>query len=126
MFELVSSSKAWLFIVPLFRFLTSNISNEIESIKANPSAKGPAYKIPIRPNIFPKTINAGIKNIICLDKDNIALFKLFPIAWKKIPDGICIPFTIHNKRYILKAKQANFMYSSSPLPKIAISLSGIS
>ena len=39
---------------------------------------------------------AGINNTICLDSDKIALLLLFPIAWKKIPAGICTPLQIHN------------------------------
>ena len=35
-----------------------------------------------------KIIIDGINITICLESDNIALFVLFPIAWKNIPDGI--------------------------------------
>ena len=84
------------FSVPFFNFLTSLINNILAIIKANPSAKGPEYKTPCIPNICPNTTIAGIKNNTCLDNDNIALFILFPIAWKNIPEGICIPLQIHN------------------------------
>ena len=58
------------------------------SRKEIPSATGPAYKIPCKPNKYPKVSMDGMRNRICRDKDKIALLILFPIAWKKIPDGI--------------------------------------
>ena len=87
--------------------LTSKINN-VEAIKnASPSANGPAYNIPSIPHSFPNVTIAGIKNSICLDNDNTALFTLFPIAWKNIPDGIWIPLHITNIKYVLNAIQAN-------------------
>ena len=94
-------------------------------INANKSANGPANNTPLIPNILLKIIIAGIKNTICLDNDSIALLLLFPIAWKNIPDGICIPLNIVSIRYILNAIHANCIYFSSPLPNIDINLSGI-
>ena len=52
-------------------------------------------------------IIAGIKNIICLDRDNTALLTLFPIDWKNIPAGICIPVNMHSIKNILNAEHAN-------------------
>ena len=77
------------FNISFFKFFTSNINNIDANTNANPSANGPAYNIPLIPQKFHlNIIIAGIKNTICLDIDNIALFILFPIAWKNIPDGI--------------------------------------
>ena len=91
----------------IFNPLTSFIKNIAANINANPSATGPALKTPIIPNIWLSIIIDGINITICLESDNIALFVLFPIAWKNIPDGICTPFTIVNIKYVLNAKQAN-------------------
>ena len=55
-------------------------SNVDEIIKATPSATGPAARTPTIPNKLPKIAIAGIKSPICLDKDNIALIPLLPIA----------------------------------------------
>ena len=106
-FVLVSSIRAWLFTLDLPRFFTSKAIKIVASTKAVPSATGPAYKIPINPNIFERIIIAGIKMITCLDSDNTALSGLFPIAWKKLPDGICIPLQMQSIKYILKLRQAN-------------------
>ena len=92
-----------------FNPLTSFIKNIAAKINANPSATGPALNTPIIPNIWLNIIIDGINITICLESDNIALFVLFPIAWKNIPDGICTPFTIVSIKYVLNAKHANSM-----------------
>ena len=95
------------FTFPCFNFLISLIKNIVANMNANPSANGPANKTPCIPNIFPKTIIAGIKKAICLDIESIALIMLFPIAWKNIPDGIWIPLQMQSIKYVLNAKHAN-------------------
>ena len=121
----MSSTKASLLTFPFPKCFISTIINIPDITNANPSANGPAYNTPISPNKLPNVTIAGIKNKICLDNDSIALFALFPIAWKNIPDGICTPLQITNIKYVLNAIHANSMYSSFPLPNIDISLSGI-
>ena len=91
---LVSSGSASLFIFVCFKCFTSIINNVDAIINASKSANGPANNTPLIPNILLNIIIAGIKNNICLDNDSIALLLLFPIAWKNIPDGICIPLNI--------------------------------
>ena len=49
----------------------------------------------------------------------------FPIAWKNIPDDICIPLNIVNIKNVLKVIQANSLYSLSPEPNNPINFSGI-
>ena len=98
------------FSVPFsFKCFISLINKNAASTNANPSATGPAYNTPIIPNLLLKIIIAGINITICLESDNIALFVLFPIAWKNIPDGICTPLNIHKSKYVLNAKHANSM-----------------
>ena len=100
--------KKALYVLALSMFLLvgTNVSAMTNAI---PSAIGPADNTPCTPKMFPNIIIAGINKTICLDIDNIALFKLFPIAWKNIPDGIWTPLNIHNIKYVLNAKQANSM-----------------
>ena len=92
----VSSTNVLLFIVLFPRLRISTAIKIADIQKANPSATGPEYKNPLIPNMLVNVIIAGIKNSTCLEEDNNALLTLFPIAWKNIPDGICIPFTMHN------------------------------
>ena len=88
---LIVSTSCFVEISPtllFFKFLTSFIKKIVAKINANPSATGPANKTPVIPKIWLSIIIAGIKITICLESDNIALFPLFPIAWKNIPEGI--------------------------------------
>ena len=110
LFVTSASSKIASFLdVFLLRFFISKNNNVQASINAIPSATGPAAKTPVNPKIPPNINIEGINNIICLDNDNKALFELFPIAWKNIPDGIWTPLHMHNNKYVLKAIQANSM-----------------
>ena len=90
-----------------FKLLVSFTNKTTANINANPSATGPALNTPIIPYAWLNIIIAGINITICLESDNIALFVLFPIAWKKIPDGIWTPLNIQSNKYVLNAKHAN-------------------
>ena len=66
-----------------------------------------------------------MKNNICLDNVKNADLLGFPIAWKNIPDAICIPLNIVNIKNCLNVIQANSLYNSSPEPNNPINCSGI-
>ena len=92
---------------PSFKLLVSFTNKTTANINANPSATGPALNTPIIPYIWLNIIIDGINITICLESDNIALFVLFPIAWKNIPDGIWTPLNMQSNKYVLNAKHAN-------------------
>ena len=82
-------------------------------------------KDPITLKKWDKIMADGIKNKICLDNVKIADLVGFPIAWKNIPDAICIPLNMVNIKNILNDKHANSLYKASPEPNIPINCSGI-
>ena len=73
-------------------FLQSDLFSFIKNPKARStetkSATAPAYRIHLIPKMCQRMKKAGIRIIICLERDKKALILLFQIDWKKIQAGI--------------------------------------
>ena len=78
------------------------MNNTPVTMNASKSATGQAHNNPSIPNNFERTRIDGTKNNICLDKEQMIDFFVFPSDWKKIEHAIWNVLHTASNKYILK------------------------